>query len=378
MSRPWWWAFAWLAAVLLVTAPLRAQDAPTEQQLQQKADTALSQNDWRGAVPLLEALITKYPESKNEQPFWDVTKLCDAYGLDHEKAITYYRLYSQRFPGGRFTARFRERLAYLEAHRQDWDALKQLAAIQAEYHKKPPAESLAAAEKLASTPLSPSASAEVSSWLASQLFKIGDLGKARTYAERYVATFPANGKGRQAHAQALQLCSKIAAKQGDYGAAIQRIEQVEAVEPASMARLRDELRDLRFHRRSQWALYACAGYIALVVAGIAASRPWRRRWLGIRPVLTAILCGSVVLLSVVPGAVLSLRGERIPQTFWWLAVAGCASVVLLQVARSALARTGRVLWAVLGMIFVVAMVYSAIYMTDTAKVLDWEASGKRD
>jgi tetratricopeptide (TPR) repeat protein len=373
-----WWAVLWLAAALLVAAPGRTQEAPSELELQQKADAALSRNDWRGAIPELEVLITKFPASKNEQPFWDLTKLCDVYGLDHEKAITYYRLYAERFPGGRFSVRFKERLAYLESHRQDWGALRELAAIQADFHKRPTAESLVAAEKLASTPLSPSAAAEVCGWLASQFLKTGELDKARLYAERHVATFPDNGKGRTAHVQALQVSSKIAARQRQYGAAIVRLEQIEAVDPSQAGKLASELRDLHFHRGAQRVFYACAGYIVLALAGVAASRPWRRKRFGLQPGLTAALCAAVVSLSAVPGALLVWRGERVPPTFWVLAAAGCSIVVVLQLGTAALARTGRVMWAVLGVIFAAAMIYSSFYVTNTAKVLDWQSSARRD
>ena len=363
-----------LLACLLVLVPAvaLAQDAPvTERDLQARADDATRRQDFAAAISVLETIIERFPESKNEQVFWDLGKLCDTYGLDYERAVRGYRTYAVRFSQGRFIKRFQDRLAYLEGHRADWQTLKQFTELRNGREKLSPDEALARAEKLLTEHPETTLKPDIHFWLASQLFKSGNYNRARGYADQYLASFPANGKDRGPHVQALDLCAKIAAKQHDYSTALRRLEEIQAVDPSRAEEFKATADDIRFQRNAWRGFVASIGYGVMALLAALAARPWRSEQFARKPARMLVLAGLTAALTLGPLGLLRSMGERVPPTFWWLAGCGCASVVLLWLAAPCQARIGRKAWIALSFLLVLSFVYASFYVTDMAKVFVW-------
>ena len=367
-------ALRWIVAVsLLAVSPTAlAQDgAGTEAALRERADIALNQGDHAAAVEALEAMVRGYPASRDEQVFWDLGKICDTYGYDFDKAMAAYRLYAERFPNGRFAVRFRDRLAWLQAHRQDWSAVKSFIAIQSGAASGSPNESLRLATKLAEDNPTATVRPDIAFWLAGQLDKLGRVEEARVWAEDYLASFPANGKNRASHVQALELCSKIAAKQRDFPAAKERLERIASVDPARTAEFQKNLAEVRFQQRAWWGMIASAASSSLLGLGALSARPWRLENFGAAPKRVAALMSIVVLLTAVPYAILRAAGERVPWTFLALSGFGCVGVLLIWLAAPLHKRIGRPAFLAASTLFMLAVVYAAFYLTGTASVLRW-------
>jgi tetratricopeptide (TPR) repeat protein len=355
-----------LALLLVLTAVARAQS--TESALQASADDAMSRGDYPAAVVFLEKLVNEHPQSKNEQVFWDLGKLCDSYGLDYQKAAVYYRLYAERFPQGRFKKRFEDRLAWIESHRADWDALKRFTALQAEFRQRPAEQSIAMAEQLLADYPQTTLKPEVHRWLAAELVKLSRWSEARSQLEHYLAS---EGKEKGAHVQALELYAKAARKQRDFATALDKLEQARALDGSRSEELGAAVRQVKFDWRAWRVFLAAAAYSVLAAAAALALRPWRAPGFRLQPRRIALLLALVVVFTAVPFGALHALGEKVPHTFWALTVAGCLIIALFAVSWPLVRRVGKKLWYPLAWLFVIAMVYSAFYVTDMVKVLVW-------
>ncbi|MBI5533997.1 MAG: outer membrane protein assembly factor BamD [Deltaproteobacteria bacterium] len=363
-----------LLACLLVLVPAFAwaqDNLPSERDLQARADDAARRQEYTAAVMFLETMIDRFPESKNEQVFWDLAKFCDTYGLDYEKAVRGYRTYATRFPQGRFIKRFQDRLSYLDSHRSDWPVLKQLTDIRNPREKRPAEESIQLAEKLLADFPNTTLKFDIHFWLAGQLYKLDKQAQARSHLDQAMANLPADGKDRALRLQALDLYAKVAAKQHDYRTALQKLDEIRSIDESRYGEFKATIDDMRFQQRSWWAFVASISILAAAAVGAVAARPWREKGFARKPVRMLAMLGLTTLLTAGPWGLLRAMGERVPTTFWMLAGFGCASVVFLWLTASVQARIGRKKFLALSLLVLVSAVYAAFYVTDMAKVFVW-------
>jgi hypothetical protein len=354
----------------LVPGVAGAQE-PSAVELRSRADEALRSNDYPAAIPPLEALVRGFPTSQDEQVFWDLGKICDTYGVDFEKAVTYYRIYLDRFPDGRFATRFRLRLAWLESHRQDWDARKRLTELQAGAAGRTPEENVRAGQALLADDPGTSLAPDVYYWLAVETYKAEQYNAARAYAEDYLATFPANGKDPVERVRAIDLCVKIAIKQRDFAPALARLDELATIAPERVQEFEPLRAQVLFERRAYWVFIASAMYFAIVLIGLVASRPWKRLGAGLRPRRIGMMIAPLLVCTVLPFGILKAIGERVPSTLWVLALSGSLSLILIAAAWPAVDRIGRKAFLALSFLLLAATVYMTFYVTDMAKMFLW-------
>ena len=354
----------------LLPAAAKAQ-APAAADLRARADQALRTENYQAAIPALEALVRDFPSSNDEQVFWDLGKICDTYGVDFEKAVTYYRIYLDRFPDGRFATRFRQRLAWLESHRQDWGARKRLTELQAAAGARSPEENIRAAQGLLSEYPRTSLKPDVNYWIAGVTYKAEHYDAARVYADDYLASFPANGKGTVEHVRALDLCVKIAAKQRDFSSALARLDEIAAIAPERVQEFAPVRAQVLFERRAYWVFLASASYFAIALIGLLASRPWRRLGAALRPKRVGLVLALLISCTLLPFGILKLLGERVPNTFWVMGLFGSLSLALIAVAWPAVDRVGRKAFLALTFLLLAATVYMSFYVTDVARLFLW-------
>ena len=162
----------------------------------------------------------------NETVYRQITHIYDNYLFNFEKALSFYEKYLDQFPEGKFAGTFRERVAYLNERRSEWQALRDFRKIQLEEDNIRIEDSLKEVETILSKSENALIAPEIHIYLANKYFETAQYQKARMHVEKYIFSFDEVSMSSTDKALALKLYSDILIKQHSFGKAIRALDQV--------------------------------------------------------------------------------------------------------------------------------------------------------
>ncbi|MFC5648022.1 hypothetical protein ACFPYJ_02595 [Paenibacillus solisilvae] len=135
-KSPYFFVSIMIAFIVFITSPgtgmAQSSSADLEQEYSNKANQFIADKNYEQAALVLEELLAKNPELNNETVYKQLTHMYDDYLFNFEKALSFYKKYLDQFPEGKFAGAFRERVAYLNERRFEWQALRDFRKVQLE------------------------------------------------------------------------------------------------------------------------------------------------------------------------------------------------------------------------------------------------------
>jgi tetratricopeptide (TPR) repeat protein len=219
-----------IALMIIITSPGTSMAQNSSQDLEQeysnKANQFIVDKNYEQAAFVLEELLAKNPDLNNETVYRQITHIYDNYLFNFEKALSFYEKYLDQFPEGKFAGTFRERVAYLNERRSEWQALRDFRKIQLEEDNIRIEDSLKEVEAILSKSENALIAPEIHIYLANKYFETAQYQKARMHVEKYIFSFDEVSMSSIDKALALELYSDILIKQHSFGKAIRTLDQV--------------------------------------------------------------------------------------------------------------------------------------------------------
>ena len=219
-----------IALMIIITSPGTSMAQNSSQDLEQeysnKANQFIVDKNYEQAAFVLEELLAKNPDLNNETVYRQITHIYDNYLFNFEKALSFYEKYLDQFPEGKFAGTFRERVAYLNERRSEWQELRDFRKIQLEEDNIRIEDCLKEVEAILSKSLNALIAPEIHIYLANKYFETAQYQKARMHVEKYIFSFDEVSMSSIDKALALELYSDILIKQHSFGKAIRTLDQV--------------------------------------------------------------------------------------------------------------------------------------------------------
>ena len=268
--------FLLLSVLLLVGLAGPVLAASSESELFNRANELKINSDFKTAATLLTELLQRFPNTQNEDVYWELKEIYENKLSDYGSALGVYREYLRRFPQGRFAKDFLERVGFLEKNRKDWEAIRGYNHILETAYTREIPENLKQMKALLAKYPNSSLVPDIHSWLATQYYLSKQYEKALTHVRAYLATFPKNGKtdqeavtGYKQCAQALMYLHRydeaLEVLKGAYKYHLSRIDYARAADTINL-------------ERREW--YGClVAIICLIGVGIflIILKPWQSR-----------------------------------------------------------------------------------------------------
>lgn len=362
--------FLLVAILLLIVIPLGGAGLaalPVEESLGTANDLCL-RGEYQAAASLLERLVLR---SAHEEVYIKLAEIYDSNLHDYARASAIYRRYLAVFSEGRCYSKFAGRLTYLETNKQDWAVIAEYKILLNTYYKRSPAENIRRMRALLDEHPGTSLVPDINYWLATEYQQSNQLGLAREYIQKYIATFPANGKSVTDKIEAYQAYAAILARCRQYRQAIAVLE----------GSLVDRRIDRTAHFKAiqtigkEWRLWigfelslACLVLgLGLALALAIAIRPWKsgareRRW----PLPAAIL--ALATATIGPMKIVEYTGRGTYRAFSTLLVLESVVLVLVRLLAPLARIAGRKVYFALALLLAVAGVYVSFYLWDTLSV----------
>ena len=188
--------FLLLSVLLLVGLAGPVLAASSESELFNRANELKIKSDFKTAATLLTELLQRFPNTQNEDVYWELKEIYENKLSDYGSALGVYREYLRRFPQGRFAKDFLERVGYLEKNRKDWEAIRGYNHILETAYTREIPENLKQMKALLAKYPNSSLVPDIHSWLATQYYLSKQYEKALTHVRAYLATFPEEREDR--------------------------------------------------------------------------------------------------------------------------------------------------------------------------------------
>ncbi|MBM7566985.1 tetratricopeptide repeat protein [Paenibacillus sacheonensis] len=356
-----------IACMVFITSPgtglAQSSSAGLEQDYGNKANRFIAAKNYEQAALVLEELLAKNPELKNETVYKQLTHIYDDYLFNFQKALSVYKKYLDRFPEGKFAGAFRERVAYLNERRSEWPALRDFGKVRLKEDNIPIKQSLVEVEAILSKNEDALIAPEMHIYLANNYFVSGDYRKASEHAGKYIKSFAKAGMSNTDKALALQLYSDILVKQHHYEKAIQSLDQAMALEnPGENFNYALKKSHIITQRNMLYGFIICLLYFITV---LMATKFWRRLH---SQKFTGRLAAPLLLLALLslgPALILNITEEPEvdPRFFFDLLGLSILSLMTIKLLAPLSSKTGRLVYVLMSCLHMGAASFMAYYIT---------------
>lgn len=353
-----------LAGTWVLPGAARAETAPLDE-----ARAAVARGDLATAAAGLEAALAATPD--DQSLYRELSEIYDQKALAFDKALDLHRRYLERFPSGALAGIFSERQAVIERHRQVWPLLARYRQVLNTRDERDAEANLRAMEALLGEASGTSLAPDLLFWLAKELAGPGPLRhreRALAYADRYLASFPQNGRPAAEKAHGLVVRVGLLRAKGDVVAALASVRELEAIEPSEWQALKRALVTEVWTAR---AFQGCAAIFGLLCLAGLALRPWRRPgflWQGKR---LAVLAAGVLLVTLGPIAAPMEEDPGPRNTLLAMAGLGVSGLMALKLLSPLAGRIGRPAFLVLAVLLAASGIYMAHFLGGTLAAWEW-------
>ncbi|MBO7744488.1 hypothetical protein I8J29_09795 [Paenibacillus sp. MWE-103] len=332
-----------------------------------KANQFVAAKNYEQAALILEELLAKEPDLKDEIVYKQLTHIYDDYLFDFEQALTLYQTYLDRFPNGTFATDFRDRMTYLEERRSEWPALRDFRSVQLEEDKRSDQDKLAKVEAILSKNENALIAPEMHLYLANQYFEAADYQAASEHVENDINSFGKAGMTDPAdQALALRLYADILVKQHHYTKAIRALDQAMTLaNPEERFNVAVKKNEIINHRNMAVGFMGCLGYyLAVVLLLIPSKFRWDFRGSPYFERLAKPIF-LLALVSLVPILILKVREEpeADPRFFLWLLGLSIFSILVIKLLAPLSRVTGRSVFISVSVLHMAAASFMAYYLT---------------
>ncbi|MBB3129131.1 tetratricopeptide (TPR) repeat protein [Paenibacillus rhizosphaerae] len=359
-----------VAFIVFISSPgtgmAQSRSADLIQEYSNKANQFIADKNYEQAALVLEELLIKKPELNNEMVYKQMTHIYDDYLFNFEKALSLYKKYLDQFPEGIFAGAFRERVAYLNERRSEWQVLRDFRKVQLEEDHIPIKDSLEEVETILSKNEDRLTAPEMHIYLANNYFKTADYQKASEHVEKYIKNFDKASMSNTDKVLALQLYSDILVKQHRFGKAIRALDQaMELGKPEENFTYALKKNHIINQRNMLYGFMFCLLYFITVVLLLIPIKFWRRfnlqkyaGWLVTPSLLLALISlGPVLILHLIEEPEVDLR------IFFGQLGLSILSLMIIKLLAPLTSKTGRWVYVLISCLHMGAASFMAYYMT---------------
>lgn len=355
--------------IILITSPGTSMAQNSSQDLEQeyrnKANQFFVDKNYETAATVLEELLAKNPDLNNETVYRQLTLIYDNYLFNFEKALSFYEMYLVQFPEGKFASTFRERVAYLNERRSEWQALRDFRKIQLEEDNIRMKESLKEVETILSRSENPLIAPEMHIYLANKYFETTQYQKARKHAEKYINSFNKFNTSSTDKALALNLYSDILIKQHSFGKAIKALDQVMVLgNPGENYNYAVKKNNIINQRNMWYGFMLSLLYFISMVILLIPIKFWKHFNLQnyARQLVVPLLL--LALISLGPVLILIITGEQEVDLRFFLSLLGLSilSLMIIRLLAPLSLKTGRLVYVLISCLQMAAASFMTYYM----------------
>ncbi|MCX7921096.1 MAG: tetratricopeptide repeat protein [Clostridia bacterium] len=343
---------------------------PDEMEVISKSDESFSKKDFSSAANMLAQFLDNNPDTKNESIYYKLGDLYDNYIFDFEKAIEVYKKYLTLFPSGRFRDIFSANLSYLEKNRKDWSVLKEYRHIVFTSEARASSENIEMMEELLVKHTASSIRPDMHNWLAKEYFQNGRYGRSLNNIEKFIETFPDNGKPDAEKSLAYMLYSDASIKNHRYSEAQNALDKVMQMgNPNSYLDYDEKVRYI-IKEKSLWMAYIISGvFVFLLAVLIFIFRPWREKnfdlslsncWKQLF-LMTAVTIGSMVYVNYLNHGLLPV--------FPAILVAAIAVLVIIRMLSYVAYKIKKPVYFAVSFLLMISGTYISLYVTDSVSIV---------
>ncbi|KRF42306.1 tetratricopeptide repeat protein [Paenibacillus sp. Soil787] len=368
-KSPYFFVSMMIALIILLTSPGTSMAQNSSQDLEQeysiKANQFFVDKNYEQAALVLEELLAKNPDLNNETVYKQLTHIYDNYLFNFEKALSFYEMYLVHFPEGKFASTFRERVAYLNERRSEWQALRDFRKIQLEEDDMRIKESLKDVETILSKNENAIIAPEMHIYLANKYFETTQYQNARMHAKKYINSFDKVSMSSTDKALALKLYSNILIKQHSYGKAIRAIDQVMVLgNPGEHFNYAERKTNIINQRNMWYGFMLSLLYFISVVILLIPIKFWQHFNLRnyARQLIAPLLL--LALTSLGPVLYLIITEEQIVDLRFFFVLLGLSilSLMIIRLLAPMSLKTGRLVYVLISCLHMVAASFMTYYM----------------
>jgi tetratricopeptide (TPR) repeat protein len=294
-----------------------------------------------------------------------LTHIYDNYLFKFEKALSFYEKYLVQFPEGKFAITFRDRVAYLNERRSEWQVLRDFRKIQLEEDNIRIKESLKEAETILSKSENALIASEMHIYLANKYFETTDYQKARMHAEKYINSFDKVSMSSTDKALALKLYSDILIKQHSFGKAIKALDQVMMLgNPGEQFNYAVKKTNIINQRNMWYGFMLSLLYFISVVILLIPIKFWQHFNLQhyTRQLVAPLLL--LALMSLGPVLFLITTEEQVVDLRFFFGLLGLSilSLMIIRLLAPMSLKTGRLVYVLVSCLHMVAASFMTYYM----------------
>lgn len=366
---PYFFVSIMIVFIILITSPGTSMAQNSSQEVEQeysnKANQFIVDKNYEQAALVLEELLANNPDLNNETVYRQLTHIYDNYLFNFEKALSYYEMYLVQFPEGKFASTFRERVAYLNERRSEWQALRDFRKIQLEEDNIRIKESLKEVETILSKSENALVASEMHIYLANKYFETTQYQKARKHAEKYINSFDKVSMSSTDKALALKLYSDILIKQHRFGKAIRALDEVMVLgNPGENFNYAVKKNNI-INQRNMWYgfMLSLLYFISLVMLLILIKfwqhfnlQSYARQLVAPFLLLALISLGPVLYLIITEERVVGLR------FFFGLLGLSILSLMIIRLLAPLSLKTGRLVYVLISCLHMAAASFMTYYM----------------
>lgn len=366
---PYFFVSIMIVFIILITSPGTSMAQNSSQDLEQeysnKANQFIVDKNYEQAALVLEELLANNPDLNNETVYRQLTHIYDNYLFNFEKALSFYEMYLGQFPEGKFSSTFRERVAYLNERRSEWQVLRDFRKIQLEEDNIRIKESLKEVETILSKSENALVASEMHIYLANKYFETTQYQKASMHAEKYINSFDKDSMSSTDKALALKLYSDILIKQHRFGKAIRALDQVMVLgNPGENFNYAVKKNNI-INERNMWYgfMLSLLYFISLVMVLILIKfwqhfnlQNYARQLVAPFLLLALISLGPVLYLIITEEQVVDLR------FFFGLLGISILSLIIIRLLAPLSLKTGRLVYVLISCLHMAAASFMTYYM----------------
>ncbi|MGM0882291.1 MAG: tetratricopeptide repeat protein [Bacillota bacterium] len=358
-----------IALIILIISPgtsmAQTSSHDLEQEYRNKANQFFVDKNYEQAALVLEELLAKNPELNNETVYRQLTHIYDNYLFNFEKALSFYEMYLVQFPEGKFSSIFRERVAYLNERRSEWQALRDFRKIQLEEDNIRIKESLKEVETIVSKNENGLIAPEMHIYLTNKYFETTQYQKARMHAEKYINSFDKVSMSSTYKAQALNLYSDILIKQHSFGKAIRALDQVMVLgNPEESFNYAVKKNNIINQRNMWYGFVLSLLYFISVVILLIPIKFWQHFNLQnySRQIVAPLLL--LALISLGPVLILIITGEQEADLRFFFSLLGLSilSLMIIRLLAPLSLKTGRLVYILISCLHMAVASFMTYYM----------------
>lgn len=335
-----------------------------------KADESISKKDYINAANILQEYLKQYPDTKNELIYKKLGDLYDHYTFDFDRAATIYRSYLSAFPTGQYKGICENSLNLLEENRLDWDALKQYRTIMADIDSRSFNENVEQINNLIKKYQNALVASDAYYWLAQEYFKRTEYKLASTYCDKYLETFPENGKTDSEKSLALMLYSQILQERHQYNKAISALDEVMKMgNPNQYLNYDIRVSSIKTHYKLWIAFVIAIIYILMVILLVFIIRPWKTKGFKISINQFIIQFIIIVLATIGPMLMANHLHHGLLSVFPFLLVSGMAELLIIDLLSPIAGCFNKALYYSICLVLIIAGSFTVIYFTKSSSIL---------